>query len=408
MPKPSLSTPRRSTPDWFGDRRLHPFNPTFLHYHARMTPSDATHASDNVPGAIANTVTLGPRTGPASYGDLAVEYEAASRGIGLHDRGYRGLLEITGKDRLTWLHNLTTNQVKSLQPGQGNYTFAVNIQGRILFDMNLLVQRDAVWLDIDRRWIDAAKSHFNKYIIMEDVTVADHTPDFARFALTGARVPQFMARAGLTQSCALPLYQVERLTIDVPSSAPPSRGDYGGVELLIFRDDFCGPFGLQVLVPTASTMNLWQRWTTSPDVVPVGFDAIDTLRIEHGIPWPMTEITPEALPAETGQFQRAVSTNKGCYLGQEIVERMRSRGAVARRLVLIRLACGDVPRPGSELFSDSAIVGKITSACRSVSHAAPLAMGYVRSGVPNDTSIDVSSQGGRISGSQVAPHAVSH
>ncbi|NOT01188.1 MAG: folate-binding protein YgfZ [Phycisphaerales bacterium] len=344
---------------------------------------------------ITKTVTIGPWTGADSYADLAVEYEAASRGIGLHDRAYRGLLEITGKDRLAWLHNLTTNQVKSLQPGQGNYTFAVNIQGRILFDMNLLVLRDSVWLDIDRRWIDAAIAHFNKYIIMEDVKLADRTADFARFALTGARVAQFIARAGLAQSCAMPLHQVEHLSID-------------GAQLAIFRDDFCGPFGLQILVPMASAINLWQRWTATPDVTPIGFGAVDTLRIEHGIPWPMTEITPETLPAETGQFQRAVSTNKGCYLGQEIVERMRSRGAVARRLVLIHLPEGEPPPAGSELLSDGAIVGKTTSACVSQLHGGALAMGYVRSAVPDEAPVTVSAQGRCTSGSMVSAATATH
>jgi folate-binding Fe-S cluster repair protein YgfZ len=96
---------------------------------------------------------------------LEAEYRALSVGPGLVDRSYRALLEIKGADRTTWLHNLTTNQVKNLNRGEGNDAFVLNVKGRILFDVNVLVRADSIWLDLDRCFLEAAKKHFSKYAI---------------------------------------------------------------------------------------------------------------------------------------------------------------------------------------------------------------------------------------------------
>src|SRR5580765_4876425 len=99
------------------------------------------------------------------YGNVLAEYDAIRSGAALYDAGLRGLIQVTGKDRAAWLHNLVTNTVKTLQPGQGAYAFALNVKGRILFDANILALADALWLDIDRRYVPKAFAHLDKYII---------------------------------------------------------------------------------------------------------------------------------------------------------------------------------------------------------------------------------------------------
>ena len=122
----------------------------------------------------------------------------------MHDRSYRGLLEIVGPDRADWLHNLTTNEIKTLQPGRGCYAFAVNVKGRILFDLNVLAKAQSIWLDIDRRWVATALAHFAKYTIVEDVAVTDRSHDFVRLALTGGGVSDVLTGLDAPQASAFP------------------------------------------------------------------------------------------------------------------------------------------------------------------------------------------------------------
>ena len=309
---------------------------------------------------------------------LETECQALDAGPAFVDRSYRALLEVTGADRATWLHNLTTNQVKNLGCGEGNYAFVLNIQGRILFDLNLLVRADSIWLDVDRRFLETAKKHFAKYIITEDVTVVDRSEEFVRFGLVGAKAASLLSELGAANAAAMSQLSVGRV-ID-PTSA---------LALAIMRHDFCGPFAVELFVPAEKAVDFWRAHVESGKAVPVGDEAVQVRRIEAGIPWPGHEITDEYLPAETRQLDRAVNFQKGCYLGQEVVERMRSRHVVARQLVGLRLDGSAVPPLKSQIFTPSPSegegrgegpkpTGQVTSACHSPTFGCPIALAYVR------------------------------
>ncbi|MFH1108226.1 MAG: glycine cleavage T C-terminal barrel domain-containing protein [Planctomycetota bacterium] len=339
---------------------------------------------------------------------LETECQALDAGPAFVDRSYRALLEVTGADRATWLHNLTTNQVKNLGRGEGNYAFALNIQGRILFDLNLLVRADSIWLDLDRRFLETAKKHFAKYTITEDVAVADRSEEFVRFGLVGAKAATLLGELGAPNAAAMA--QLNHVTIDL-SIADQSRDREGAdkqnrncqgavfaaatsnrsmpVAVLMVRHDFCGPFAVELFVPAEEAVDLWRTHVNSGKAVPVGDEVVQVRRIEAGIPWPGHEITDEYLPAETRQLDRAVSFQKGCYLGQEVVERMRSRHVVARWLVGLRLEGPPVPPLKSQIFTpspsegegrgeDPKPTGQVTSACHSPTLGCPIALAYVR------------------------------
>lgn len=322
-------------------------------------------------------------------------YAVVRDGAGLCDRSSRGLLEITGADRAAWLHNLTTHQIKTLEPGEGRYTFALNVKGRILFDMNVLVRGDSFWLDIDRRWIDFAKAHFAKYIIMEDVTVTDLTEAHTRIALVGAGTGDALKALGSPRAAVVPYNQIVQVAV-------------GDVEVSGFRHDLVGVFAMDLVVPLASADAVVETLAGIDGVRLVSTAAVDTVRIESGIPWPVSEINDGVLPAETGQIGRAVSFNKGCYLGQEIVERMRSRDSVSRKLVLIKFDSESVPAIDAKLIFDGKSVGAITSACRSSGGHAPIALGYVRLAQSSpETPLTAEWEGGS-AGGIVMPIATSH
>lgn len=305
----------------------------------------------------------------ATYTAIEAEYEAITRGTGLVDRTDRALLEVRGRDRATWLHNLTTNQVKSLSPGEGNYAYAVNVQGRILFDLNIVVRPDSIWIDLDRGHLDRAVKHFAKYTVTEDVTVTDRTGEFVRFGLAGEMAKALLAELGAPQAGVMPWFATSELR-------------WSSLAIPVLRHDFCGPFAVELFAPPERAVELWQGLTehgAGSRAVSVGDEAVEIRRIEAGLPRPFHEITDEYLPGETGQSSRAVSHTKGCYLGQEVVERMRSRGVVARQLVGLRVAGDAPPTVGTKVTTASGEgVGVVTSSCRSVALAATIALGYVK------------------------------
>jgi len=300
------------------------------------------------------------------FGDRRAEFQAAMGHVAITDRSYRSVLTVSGTDRVAWLHNLVTQDVKSICPGDGQYAFALNVKGRILFDLNVFVRTDEIQLDLDHRFRSAARAHLEKYVIMEDVTLAEPLAGQVRLGLVGPSAGAILAQAGMPQAPNLAILQSGSF---VWQSAPAA----------VVRGDFCGPPAWEVSLPADRAIEFWQWCTDQAGAAPMGFDVAEALRIEAGIPAPATEINENVLPAETGQLARAVSFSKGCYLGQEVVERMRSRGVTARHLVRLTLTDPTPPPAGAEVLdAENQPVGRVTSACRRMVEPGCLALGYVK------------------------------
>ncbi len=309
------------------------------------------------------------------YQSTEAEYEALTTGLALVDRSQRGFIEVRGKDRIEWAHGKSTNTVKSLKPGQGNYAFFLDNKGRIQFEGHLTVKPESVWLDIESAIMDSALVHLNKYIITEAVELIDRSADQVRIGLTGAKLPE-----ALKGYVDCDLSQLAIGWVGTLSFAEQS------VEFI--RTDFCGPIGIEFFAPSDQAKELWSA-LSAPDrgigAIPAGDQAVEMLRIESGIPWFGRDISNNTLPEETGQSDRAVSLNKGCFLGHEVVERMRSRGMRARRLMGIRIASEDLPPREAPLLSFAGeVIGQITSMCHSEQLKAVIALGYVKTGDDND------------------------
>jgi len=319
--------------------------------------------------AGAAAAVQGGRRVVACYGDIEAEYNAARSGLAIVDRSYRGLLEVAGKDRVSWLHNLTTNQVKTLGRDEGNHAFALNLQGRILFDLNVMVRADAVWLDIDRGFLPVAMAHFEKYTIMEDVRIVDRSDDGVRMGIVGEGAGRLLGELGAPH-------------LATAASLGMTKVTWRDTVMDAIRHDFCGPLSAELFVPHALAAAFWREVadnTRSVYAIPAGDDVVQVHRTEAGLPWPGREITNEYLPAETGQLERAVSFQKGCYLGQEVVERMRSRRVVARLLRGLLVEGAAVPAVNAEIHGeDEKTIGQVTSACHSIALGRVVALGYVK------------------------------
>lgn len=273
----------------------------------------------------------------------------------LKDLSRRGRIRGTGDDRKRLLHAMTTNHVEQLEPGQGVYAFFLNAQGRILADVILLSAEDHLLLDLEPETRQKIYEHLDKFIIADDVTLEDVTSDTFEIAVEGDGAFATLAAAGA------PLPDVEY-----------SFASWDG--RMVVRASETGAEGFRVIGPAAGSGQL-RTALLAAGAVEATSEQWEGLRLKHGRPRYGVDILETNLVQETRQ-QHAVHTNKGCYLGQEIVERVRARGHVNRQLVHLRLAQGPVPPPGTKIMAGEKEAGELTSAAEW--DGVVYALGYAR------------------------------
>jgi folate-binding protein YgfZ len=252
---------------------------------------------------------------------------------------------VRGSDRFRWLSGMVTNTVNDLFPNTGAWNLVLNAQGRIQGD--LTVWRDGneqLELEIAADQIERLMAHLEHFIIMDDVELAPLDGESA-LGLTGPLADEVLVRLGLPALA-------ETLTC--------SGMEWNGLDLRIVRGYGVLAPHYELWAPTARVKKMWNALRTA-GATPVGTGAVDALRIAEGIPAYGIDMIERDLPQETSQM-RALSFSKGCYLGQEIVERIRSRGNVHRHLRPLELS-GPIPQPGTELaIEGGAPAGHFTSA----------------------------------------------
>lgn len=283
-----------------------------------------------------------------------------------------GWIRVTGSDRVRWLNGMVTNSIQALAPGQGCYNFALNAQGRIQGDLNVFAPADdpdALLLETARDQVPALLSHFDHFIIMDDVELADVTDQRAGVLLVGPNAASVLQRLKLNFP-------------DEPLAA--ESAEWSGSRVIVIRtygtlvprfELWAAPEVIGSIV-TAAAQNAYRLST----------EALEHLRLLEGTPRYGTDIrnTDKAhdLPQETamtGSESRALHFSKGCYLGQEIVERIRSRGNVHRTFSGFELT-GAIPPAGTILQAEGKNVGEVTSAAfiSLPGRRVQLALGYVR------------------------------
>jgi folate-binding protein YgfZ len=284
-------------------------------------------------------------------------YEALRSTAAWLDLSSRGEIIATGEDRARLLHAMTTNQVQELQPGEGCYAFFLNPQGRILGDVNLFCRADDILLDVEPETREALYQHLDKYIIADDVTLEDATGRLAALALEGPEVLTVAAR------------------IDAPIPEKPwAHLLWNG--LMVAKVSYTGAPGLRFFIPISEKQRLvaMLEGAGAPEA---SLDAARIVRLEHFQPRYGDDIFAATLSQETQQTH-AVSFTKGCYIGQEIVERVRSRGLVHRLLAGVEIDSTEVPEPDARLFHGEENVGKMASAAFSPALGKVVGLAYLR------------------------------
>lgn len=283
-------------------------------------------------------------------------YEALRRGAAWIDVSARGRIAVRGRDRARLLHNLTSNDIKKLGSGSGCYAFLLSPQGRIQADLTLLAFDDRFLLDTEPELGEKVAQHIRRYIVADQVELEDVTASTCSIALEGPESAAVLARAGGTAPAA----------------------DYQHVPwdgTIVARVSLTGQPGFRFYAATGEAGSIVNRLTAA-GAQPASAQDARVVRIGNGRPRYGEDIRETSLPQETGQMH-AVSFTKGCYLGQEIVERIRAQGHVNRKLVRLRLDA--VPPAGAALTVDGAEAGEIASSAPSPAEGSVLALAYVRS-----------------------------
>ena len=305
---------------------------------------------------------------PNDFGDWQREYWFAHKSVALIDKNYRCYLAFTGPDRVRYLNAILTDNVKDLPPSHGNVSLVLNPQGHILAEIETYALPESLfcvsYAMIRERLIET----LDKYIIMDDVTLTDDTQRFSTLALEGPAA-----------ACI-----VNELTgVDVHSLAELARRDTraGSIPCTIIRRSPGKSTGAEFLVRRADLPELWQMLEEKTKAAaggPIGCAALSALRLEQGVPWFSYDFGEKQIPHEAALENSHISYTKGCYTGQEIVERVRSRGQVNRRRVGLRFTGEAVPAPGDTLTSDGKEAGFVTRAAFAPALASSIGMGYVR------------------------------
>jgi folate-binding protein YgfZ len=245
-----------------------------------------------------------------------------------------------------------------LPEGQGNYSFLLSAQGRIQGDCFVYRRADDILLDTGRDQAPAVISHLDHFIIMDDVELADVSQEWTALALKGPKASQVLGTLGF--------------------ASPKIEGDHALMHSMDIGEVACTliekPSHYEVWFAPEHVLAVWETLQAA-GAIPCGLEAVEGLRVYEGLPLYGVDIQDRDLPQETGQ-KRALNFNKGCYLGQEIVERIRSRGKVNRQLQQFALQGAPAALP-AELRSEGQPVGRITSVA-SVPGAGLFGLGLVR------------------------------
>ena len=308
---------------------------------------------------------------PELFSSFDAEYRAARESVALFDTNWHAIVELTGPDRVRYLNAIVSNDVKTLGEGMGTLALLLNPQGHILAELEIYALQDKLLVLSHGSVRERTVATLDKFIIMDDVTLSDVTEQFGTIAVEGPR-----AGTVISEACGLSLEGFsEHAIAEVKIDGVPCH--------LIRHSHFSQP-GAEIVAPRESLPMMWKFLYGSVHALhgaPIGMRALNALRLEADVPWFPDDFNDTVIPHEAALEATHISFSKGCYTGQEIVERVRSRGQVNRRRVCLKFSSAEPPAPLTRLRAKDAEaneVGIITSSAFSPATGVAIGMGYVR------------------------------
>jgi len=305
---------------------------------------------------------------PLHYGNAVAEHRAVRRTVGLADRSYRGKLRFTGKDRITFLQGQITNDVKQLTESQGLYAALLTIKGKMVADLELFQEGDAILMDLEPALTEKIRVQLSRYILAADVKIEDTTEKIAHLTVQGPASTDLLVKLSGEN---LPIL-LERSVV---------RRSFKDHPVTIISTSYTGEKGYDLLLPVAVAPSIWNLLMEAGygiGIRPIGFEALESLRIEAGIPRYGVDMDENVFPVEVGLEEKAISYTKGCYTGQEPISRIKHRGQANRHLIGFILEDPTPPKKGDKVIKDGQEVGYITSGMISPTLEKAIALGYLR------------------------------
>ncbi len=309
---------------------------------------------------------------PARFGDFPAEYRAARETVALSDANFMALFSFTGVDRQRLVNAVLTSNVRDLVAGQGNVGLLLTPQGHILAEIETYLAETRI-LTLSHAMVrERTYATFDKFIIMDDVTLEDITDQTGMLTLVGPLAGRTVSQFSGLEIASLPEFEHAETKI-------------GGIPCRVVHRTCVGLPGATVITSQENLPDLWEtlgRAVRAQHGTTAGMAALNAIRLESGIAWFGHDFDDKNIPHEAGLQDSHISYEKGCYTGQEIVERVRSRGHVNRRLAVLQFEGNTLPKPGTKLTasSDAAAqeAGHVTSAAYSPLLERGIGMGYLR------------------------------
>jgi folate-binding protein YgfZ len=300
---------------------------------------------------------------PAGFGDVAAEFKALLEGCAVFDMNWQAKLIFSGRDRVRWLNGMVTNNVRDLAPDHGVYSFILTAQGHNQGDLVAYNRGDYLLATTDREQAPKITTLLQRYIIMDDVEIEDISDKMGAIGIAGPRASEVLSNTGIDVSQLQPGQVIDTVWREIGISV--ARGTHPGMD------------GYEMWMAAENAEKVWDALATA-GASPVGSDALEVYRIARGTPRYGIDLRERDLAQETGQ-EHALSFVKGCYIGQEIVERVRARGNVHRTFIGFDVQ-GEPPQAGTKVLANDKDVGEITSAARVPfpGGGRTLALGYLR------------------------------
>jgi folate-binding protein YgfZ len=335
---------------------------------------------------------------PDDFGDWQREYFFARTSVALIDKNYRAYMSFTGPDRVRYLNAILTNNVRDLPAWHGIVSLLLNAQGHILAEIETHARPDKLFCISYAMIRERLIPTLDKYIIMDDVALSDETERFGTLALEGPTAAALARElTGVDLGALAELGSAETNVGTIPCTIlKRSPGAHSGAEFVTERQHL------------ESLWTILEQKARAHRGGPMGYSALSALRLEQGVPWFGYDFGEKQIPHEAGLQDTHLSFTKGCYTGQEIVERVRSRGQVNRQRVGLifsgsgELDCseslsgitsgsaglpasrsavpttGEIPAAAEALSAGGNEIGYVTRTAWSPMMAAPIGMGYVR------------------------------
>jgi folate-binding protein YgfZ len=305
------------------------------------------------------------------YGDWLAEHVALRETAGVLDFSFRSRLCLVGADRARFLHGQVTNDVKKLRAGEGCYAAITTAKGKMESDLNIFALAEELLLDFEPGLTEKVSQRLEKFIVADDVQMVDAAPHYGLLSVQGPKA-ELLVRA-LDSFVEIPAKQFSTVKI-----ADATLG-----EIYLANNPRLGADGFDLFVPNNSLGAVADKLIAAAKAVggrACGWQAFEIARIEAGIPRFGADMDEANIPLECGIESRAVTYTKGCYIGQEVINRIHSVGHVNRELRGLRLVddLKTLPQRGDKLFHAGKEAGHVTSAVQSPKLNANIALGYVR------------------------------